>query len=66
MKVEPRLLAARNSAIRELVIDCPPPVVADMLGFAHNMTTRHAKAAGSPWLSYAALRTNAAVGTKEQ
>lgn len=56
--LEPRLLAARNSAMRELVTDCPPPVVADMLGYTYNATTKHAKASGSPWLSYAALRSS--------
>ena len=56
-ELEPRLLAARNSSMRELVTDCPPPVVADMLGYGYTATTRHATAAGSPWLSYAATRS---------
>lgn len=50
------VLAARNSALRQLVIDCPPPIVADMIGYQHSVTTRHAAKAGSPWLTYAATR----------
>jgi len=55
-ELEPGLLATRNAALRELVTDCPPPVVSDMIGYTYNATTKHAKAAGSPWLTYAATR----------
>ena len=51
------ILAARNSALRQLVTDCPPPLVADMIGYTHPVTTRHAARAGSPWLTYAATRS---------
>ncbi|MGK0476987.1 MAG: hypothetical protein ACJAQ9_000007 [Ilumatobacter sp.] len=43
--------------MRELVIDCPPPGVAEKLGYSYNATTKHAKAAGSPLLSYVAIRS---------
>jgi len=52
------LLAARNGALRQLVIDCPPPLVAEMLGYTYGTTDRHALHAGSPWLTYAALRSD--------
>lgn len=51
------ILAARNSALRQLVTDCPPPIVADMIGYTHPVTTHHAAKAGSPWLTYAATRS---------
>ena len=50
------ILPARNAALRQLVIDCPPPVIAAMLDYSDQVTTKHAAAAGSPWMSYAALR----------
>jgi hypothetical protein len=50
------LVGARSGALRQLVLDCPPPVVADMLGYAYTTIDRHALRAGSPWASYAALR----------
>ncbi len=51
------LLGARSGALRQLVLDCPPPVVADMLGYSYQAIDRHARRAGSPWSSYAALRS---------
>jgi hypothetical protein len=50
------LMAARSAALRQLVLDCPPAVVADMLGYSYQAIDRHAVRAGSPWSSYAALR----------
>lgn len=50
------ILPARNAALRQLVIDCPPPVIAAMLDYRDQITTKHAAAAGSPWMTYAAIR----------
>jgi len=58
VKITGKVLAARNTALRELVVDCPPPVVADMLGYTNQVTTKHAAKAGSPWMAYAATRRN--------
>jgi len=51
------ILPARNAALRQLVIDCPPPVIAAMLDYSDQVTTKHAAAAGSPWMTYAATRS---------
>ena len=50
------LMGARSGALRQLVLDCPPPVVAEALGYSYQAVDRHAQLAGSPWTSYAALR----------
>lgn len=50
------LVGARSGALRQLVLDCPPPVVADLLGYSYRTIDSHAIRAGSPWSSYAALR----------
>ncbi len=50
------LVGARSGALRQLVLNCPPPVVADMLGYGYQAIDRHGIRAGSPWSSYAALR----------
>ncbi|MDQ6839839.1 MAG: recombinase XerD, partial [Actinomycetota bacterium] len=52
------LMGARSGALRQLVLDCPPPVVADLLGYSYQTIDRHALQAGSPWSSYAALRAD--------
>lgn len=57
------LVGARSGALRQLVLDCPPPVVADMLGYAYTTIDRHALRAGSPWASYAALRAHQSGGS---
>ncbi|MDA8314561.1 MAG: recombinase XerD [Actinomycetota bacterium] len=57
------ILGARHAALRQLVLDCPPPVVADMLGYSYQAIERHAQQAGSPWSSYAALRARKASTT---
>ncbi|MGI8776432.1 MAG: hypothetical protein ACR2LJ_03385 [Acidimicrobiales bacterium] len=50
------LMGARIGALRQRVVDCPPPVVADLLGYSYQSVDRHGIRAGSPWSSYAALR----------
>lgn len=47
------LLGARNSALRNLVAEIPPPVVAHLLGYSNNCTQRHAQLAAQPWSRYA-------------
>ncbi len=53
------LMGARSGALRQLVLECPPPVVAEALGYSYQAIDRHAQLAGSPWSSYAALRAQA-------
>ncbi|SKV41874.1 site-specific recombinase XerD [Mycobacteroides abscessus subsp. massiliense] len=50
------LLGARNTALRELVIQVPPPVVAEMLGYSDQVVNRHAALAAQPWGRYSAIR----------
>jgi hypothetical protein len=47
---------ARTSALRDLVLQAPAPVVADALGFHQTTTTRQFTAAGGRWSRYAATR----------
>jgi len=51
-------LAARSGALRQLVLDCPPTVIAEMLGYHSVTIEHHAVRAGSRWASYAALRAD--------
>ncbi|KUH64988.1 recombinase XerD [Mycolicibacterium novocastrense] len=46
------LLGARNSALQNLVAEITPPVVANLLGYSHNCTHRHAQLAAQPWARY--------------
>jgi hypothetical protein len=46
------LQQARASAVRELVLQVPAPVVADALGFHQTTTARQAAHAGSTWSRY--------------
>jgi hypothetical protein len=46
------LLGARNSALGNLVAEIPPPVVANLLGYSHNCTQRHAQLAAQTWARY--------------
>ncbi|GAA4668743.1 hypothetical protein GCM10023197_25290 [Gordonia humi] len=46
-------LGARNSALNDLVIECPPPIVADALGYSHQVAFHHAELAGETWARYA-------------
>ena len=39
------LLAARNTALQSLVVEAPPPLVAELLGYSYNTTQRHAEIA---------------------
>jgi len=48
------LRTARISALRQLVLQVPAPVIADALGFHHTTTTRQHVNAGAPWSRYAA------------
>ena len=50
------LIAARTGALRQLVLDCPPAVVADTLGYSQATLDRHARETGSRWSSYAGGR----------
>lgn len=50
------IMGARSGALRQLVLECPPPVVAEALGYSYQAIDRHAQRAGSPWSAYAALR----------
>lgn len=43
----------RVSALRQLVLQVPAPVIADALGFHHTTTTRQHVNAGAPWSRYA-------------
>jgi hypothetical protein len=47
------VLGARNSALRNLIAEMPPPVVAKLLGFSDTCTQRHAELAAQPWARYA-------------
>jgi len=39
------LLAARNTALQSLVVEAPPPLVAELLGCSYNTAPRHAEIA---------------------
>jgi len=46
-------LSGRTSALQQLVLQAPAPVVATMLGYTHDHTARTATTAGSTWSRYA-------------
>jgi hypothetical protein len=46
------LRTARISALRQLVLAVPAPVIADALGFHYTTTTRQHAHAGAPWSRY--------------
>ena len=46
------LRTARISALGQLVLQVPAPVIADALGFHHTTTTRQHVNAGGPWIHY--------------
>ena len=48
------LRTARISALRQLVLQVPAPVIADALGFHHTTTTRQHASAGATWSRYVA------------
>jgi len=47
------LLGARNRAISELVLECPPSLVAHALGYSTQVAFLHADKAAEPWARYA-------------
>ncbi|WFN94807.1 hypothetical protein [Gordonia sihwensis] len=49
-------LGARNSALDDLVLECPPSVVADALGYSHQVAFLHAERSGETWARYAGRR----------
>jgi integrase len=49
------LLGARTRALRDLVSEAPPPVVAHLLGYSHAITQKHAALAAAPMARYAHL-----------
>jgi hypothetical protein len=51
------LLGARNAALREFVLEMPPPMVAHALGYSPQVTEQHAEDAGRTWVTYAAYRS---------
>ena len=52
------LRGARNRALADLVTEVPPPLVADALGYSHQIVLKHAQAAAEPWARYAGQRAN--------
>lgn len=42
----------RNSALQNLVAEVPPPLVAEMLGYSHQVTQRRAELAAQLWSRY--------------
>lgn len=50
------LLGARNRAIGELVLECPPSLVADALGYSYQVAFLHSTKAAEPWARYAGRR----------
>jgi hypothetical protein len=52
------LLGGRNSALRQLVLDMPPAVAAQALGYSPQVAEAHARHAASTWASYAAYRSS--------
>ncbi|MEE2062249.1 hypothetical protein [Rhodococcus artemisiae] len=60
------LLGARNAALRALVTEVPPPLVAEMLGYSHQVAHKHTELAADPYARYAAAfadRTRTIPGT---
>ncbi|WP_434612064.1 hypothetical protein [Arthrobacter sp. A5] len=49
------LLGARNRAIGELVLEVPPSLVAEALGYSPKVAFLHADKAAEPWARYAGL-----------
>ncbi len=47
------VLNGRTAALRHLVLQAPAPVIARMLGYTDQQTSRTVTAAGSPWSRYA-------------
>ncbi len=47
------LRGARNAALRQLVLDIPPAVAAQALGYSPQVAENHARPAGTNWVAYA-------------
>lgn len=47
------LLGGRDRAIGELVLECPPSLVAEALGYSPQVAFLHADKAAEPWARYA-------------
>jgi len=47
------LLGSRNTALQQLVSEVPAPLVAEMLGYSHPVTQKHAAEVGNVWTRYA-------------
>jgi hypothetical protein len=47
-------LDGRSTAIRQLVLQAPAPVIAGMLGYHPNTAERMAAESGANWMTYAA------------
>ncbi|MFJ4262137.1 recombinase XerD [Paenarthrobacter nicotinovorans] len=52
------LRGARNTALDELLTITPPPLVADALGYSHQVAFIHADNAGDAWSRYVNRRTS--------
>lgn len=50
------LRGARNTALQAMVVDVPPPIVAEMLGYGHKSAQRHADIAARTWGGYVTPR----------
>jgi len=50
------LQAARNGALRQLLLDMPPAIASKVLGYSANVTEKHARHAAQNWNSYPATR----------
>lgn len=59
------LLGGRNSALRQLVLDMPPAIAAQALGYSPQIAEAHARNAGTTWVTYAAYRSRTASPDKE-
>lgn len=51
-------LATRNRALDDLVTTMPAPVVAELLNYSQQITTKHQTEAGEPFARYAGLASN--------
>jgi hypothetical protein len=45
-------LGGRSFALQNLVAEVPPPLVAELLGYSHQVTQRHAELAAQAWSRY--------------
>jgi len=60
------LLGGRNSALRQLVLDMPPAIAAQALGYSPHVAEAHARNAGTTWVTYASYRTAITASTPEE